>query len=100
MRNRGELAEGWYDPMALQKAVQSVAERSEDRPLKPPVRTGSFVEEHATVGSDSDDSIGPALPGHEGRSRLGRMGPSIPNVQDLAFKKGRVSCRRIQIPNF
>jgi len=38
--------------------------------------------------SDSDDDIGPTLPGQEGRSRSGRMGPSIPKMEDLELKKG------------
>ena len=37
--------------------------------------------------SDSDDSIGPALPGQEGRGK--RMGPSVPNMQDLELRKGK-----------
>jgi len=37
--------------------------------------------------SESDQEIGPTLPGQEGRSRGGRMGPSIPNMQDLELKK-------------
>jgi hypothetical protein len=35
----------------------------------------------------SDDSVGPALPGQESRSRRHRMGPSIPNMQDLELKR-------------
>jgi len=43
--------------------------------------------------SDSDDSIGPTLPGQESRSS-GRMGPSIPSMQDLELKRGiSSSCR-------
>jgi len=37
--------------------------------------------------SDSDDSIGPALPGQESRSRGQRAGPSLPNLQDLELKR-------------
>lgn len=38
--------------------------------------------------SESDDDIGPTLPGQESRSRSGRMGPSIPRMEDLELKKG------------
>jgi hypothetical protein len=38
--------------------------------------------------SESDEEIGPTLPGQEGRSRGGRMGPSIPRMEDLELKKG------------
>ena len=92
VRNRGELAEGWYDPSTLQKAVQSAAEYDQDSYGKE--RPDSASRKHTTAAtsqpmedSDSNESIGPSLPGQEGRSR-GRMGPSIPNVQDLALKRG------------
>jgi hypothetical protein len=42
-------------------------------------------------GSESDDSVGPTLPGKEGRSRVSRMGPSIPNMEDLELKRGTTS---------
>lgn len=38
--------------------------------------------------SDSDESIGPTLPGQDARSRGSRMGPSIPGMQDLELKRG------------
>lgn len=38
--------------------------------------------------SESDDDIGPTLPGQESRSRSGRMGPSIPRMEDLELKNG------------
>lgn len=40
--------------------------------------------------SDSDDSVGPTLPGKE-RSRGRRPGPSIPSMEDLELKKGIAS---------
>ena len=79
----------------MQKAVQSSA----DPDLRP--RDGERIrvtstkrrEEKATTReeqqeSESDEEIGPALPGHEGRSRGGKMGPSIPRMEDLELKKG------------
>ncbi|CAG8955987.1 hypothetical protein HYFRA_00008843 [Hymenoscyphus fraxineus] len=100
--NRGELAEGWYDPETLQKATRSTqaAEVTDDNHRPEPSTTVSREtdERHRNPppghdrntkddsGSESDDSIGPALPGQEGRSR-GRMGPSIPNIQDLELKR-------------
>lgn len=43
MRNRGELAEGWYDPVTLQKAIDSSAENdvggsNEDKHTEEPPR--------------------------------------------------------------
>lgn len=102
LRNRGELAEGWYDPETLQKATQNTqaAEVADDNYRPEPSATArrEMHGKHKEASprhdrntkeddSDSDDSIGPALPGQEGRSR-GRVGPSIPNMQDLELKRG------------
>lgn len=46
------------------------------------------MESEPEDGSNSDDSIGPELPGQENRSRGRRTGPSIPNLQDLELKRG------------
>lgn len=107
VRNRRELAEGWYDPATLQKAVASThaydeaqrddrsAKRQRRESLdghKPQQKQPSPVQ-HAKLGlsedSDSDDSIGPTLPGRDHPSRTSRMGPSIPNMQDLELKRGK-----------
>lgn len=73
-RNRGELSEGWYDPETLRKALVSATEAEGEM--------GAGKE-----GSDSEEEIGPALPG-QGREGGGRMGPSIPSLQDLELKRG------------
>jgi hypothetical protein len=99
VRNRGELAEGWYEPETLQKAVQNEAAEhvDDDRPPEPSVQETSQkpresnikrIRQEVKEESDSDDSIGPSLPGQEGRSRGARAGPSIPNMQDLELKRG------------
>jgi hypothetical protein len=97
LRNRGELSEGWYDPSTLQKAVQSAAEPESRSPGGERPRATATVtksrESRASVReeleeSDSNEEIGPTLPGQEGRSRGGRVGPSIPRMQDLELKKG------------
>lgn len=96
MRNRGELAEGWYDPATLQRAIQSTQDSEIDREPREPKSYNAGGRESAEMskddqhggGSDSDDSIGPALPGQESKSRKGRAGPSIPNMQDLELKRG------------
>ncbi|CAL3968793.1 unnamed protein product [Diplocarpon coronariae] len=91
--NRGDLAEGWYDPSTFQKAVQTagapgVERRDENRP-----KAGTAVverrndRESIAEESDSDDSIGPALPGQVSRPRGTRKGPTIPNIQDLELKR-------------
>ncbi len=91
--NRGELSEGWYDPETLAKAVVAEKESGEgERREEKPEPRGAIREKdgESRQESDSDKSIGPALPGQEGRSR-GRMGPAIPNMQDLELKRGMLS---------
>jgi hypothetical protein len=55
-------------------------------------RIGERVSKsNSDSGNESDDSVGPTLPGKEGRSRFSRMGPSIPNRDDLELKRGATS---------
>jgi hypothetical protein len=98
-RNRGELSDGWYDPTTFQKAVAAAGVAREDEPRQEtkgfpseikrereePRREESRSED---AENDSDESMGPALPGQESRSRRSRVGPSIPNIQDLELKRG------------
>ena len=99
VRNRGELSEGWYDPSTLQKIQQSASNagdapssdryRSQLTTNQTPRLVPAQVRVEVAEGfnhSDSDDSVGPVLPGQGGRSR-GRVGPSIPNTQDLELKR-------------
>jgi hypothetical protein len=101
VRNRGELAEGWYDPWTLQKARQSESAPADDArqresdgarsPLKSTdASSRAGMKNSREDESDSDDSVGPTLPGQEARSRRNRVGPSIPNFHDLELKKGMV----------
>lgn len=94
--NRGELSEGWYDPTTLQKARQSAStvnnepsqyEYSGKAQRAPNQLPRMSTQEPTDEGSDSDDSVGPTLPGQKGQSRSGRLGPSIPNIQDLELKR-------------
>ncbi|KAL3420777.1 RNA helicase-like protein [Phlyctema vagabunda] len=94
--NRGELSEGWYDPSTLSKAIQSAAEsdeherREEFRPRDvPPQREQSAtVSKIGAQDSDSDDSVGPALPSKNPLTKHNRLGPSIPSMEDLELKRG------------
>ncbi|KAK5955178.1 hypothetical protein OHC33_003858 [Knufia fluminis] len=83
--NRGELAEGWYDPITLQKAVTAHEPTALDEDAtqkhEPPPASG--------VDDEEDDDFGPALP-QDGRGSLARIeppnsrsGPTIPSLQDL-----------------
>ncbi len=90
--NRGELAEGWYDPDMFQRIVAAhpaddtervsrpEPERQDERPL--PVEERRQGDAYANDGSDSD--YGPTLPSS---SRGGpRMGVAIPSKDDLALR--------------
>ena len=91
-RNRGELAEGWYDRVTLQKAQASVTRpdavhvESQSRPRDSP-RYGSPGE---TEESSDGDVVGPAMLGGETKSYKGdkRAGPAIPKLQDLRLQRG------------
>ncbi|KAL8992001.1 MAG: hypothetical protein Q9169_007457, partial [Polycauliona sp. 2 TL-2023] len=86
--NRGELAEGWYDPQTLVKARSSAND-----PIRSPRPSIPTQASHDNITEDDDDDgYGPALPSKSDQS-LGRArppkhsGPSIPSLQDLEYQK-------------
>lgn len=101
MRNQGELPEGWYDP-----ATKKRADAATEAPLSPipelatTRRRGSpdygAIAPAVAAYDESDDEFGPALPtqtvvGHVSTGSRGyekRVGPAIPNVQDLEYRDG------------
>ena len=90
VRNRGDLAEGWYDPATLQKAstasASSVAEPEKRLRGSPQYGSPPGAEE-----SSEDDIVGPTLPGQEISIHKSnrRAGPAIPNLQDLELRRGQ-----------
>ena len=91
VRNRGELAEGWYDPATLQKARSSAASnvvnpgtqsRSRDSP--------GYGSPRRAEESGDEDFVGPAMPAGETQVSKSdtKLGPTIPNSQDLELQKG------------
>ena len=90
MRNRGELAEGWYDPATLKRALASTtstdgfvqSRRNRDSPDYGP----SISKENS-----DEDVLGPTLPSQTvAISQRDRMqGPGIPNMQDLELQQGK-----------
>ncbi|KAH8695359.1 hypothetical protein BGW36DRAFT_382536 [Talaromyces proteolyticus] len=107
--NRGELAEGWYDPSTFEKASSSrSAERSHGRFAKREANLPEQSDDHG-VGSpeerslqiendnDEDDEeeeeeeeeeeYGPKLSNLTISSRNKRSGPTIPNLQDLELQR-------------
>ncbi|KAI9644510.1 hypothetical protein NHQ30_006531 [Ciborinia camelliae] len=99
--NRGELSEGWYDPSTLRKAHESAKEYAEEiaresnlvqsNELSSSFGQREFEDDDPSKveddGDDSDDSIGPTLPGQMSKARRNRLGPSIPNMEDLELKR-------------
>lgn len=82
--NRGQLAEGWYDPEVFDRISAADASRPRD---EGPVATKDTHQEmpdqdRADGGSDSDDDYGPTLPS----SDRSRSGPGIPTLQDLSLR--------------
>lgn len=97
VRNRGELAEGWYDPATLQKALESAAQALSPagkarRRREEPMYTSVQQNNEAGVDSSDDDAIGPSLPNNDGHyvvhAKSSRSGPTIPSLQDLELQQG------------
>lgn len=96
VRNRGELAEGWYDPATLQKAQASAA--SYDDHIERPKPRGSPKYSSPRLDESSDEEmVGPTLPGQEGAAykKGKRRGPAIPDMQDLELRRGAM---HVKIP--
>ncbi|KAJ5211769.1 uncharacterized protein N7498_003415 [Penicillium cinerascens] len=92
--NRGELAEGWYEPATLQKARQNAVQQPAlDRERASPdyargeqAQSGD-AEDLLADNDDDDEDYGPKLP-HPGSMRAAaRSGPAIPNMQDLELQR-------------
>lgn len=88
--NRGELAEGWYDPATLQKSLDKPASDSRSPknqrrslPSRNAKRSAPPADGKAEEES-SDDEIGPALPSQD--ARISRAGPAIPKMEDLELR--------------
>ena len=96
-RNRGDLAEGWYDPATLEKAINAANENESQhrvftRGKSSLERNGRTENAFPVVESDDEDAPGPSLPetyGHRLKSLQSiRAGPAIPDFQDLELRKG------------
>lgn len=84
--NRGELAEGWYDPKTRERADERALEMGEParksaQPALPRPVSATPSEPRPEVADDDDDDFGPALPPGP------RSGPSVPSLQDLQHRQ-------------
>lgn len=96
MRNRGELAEGWYDPDTKRKADESAHNRPDIPQQQQEDHASNYEEDTPEIDDDrkgkdeesEDDAVGPPLPGElDRRSRA--AGPAIPSMQDLELRRGQ-----------
>lgn len=85
MRNRGELAEGWYDPTTLEKARSSTVQKDDHRATHSPAPPKDGAD-----GSEDSD-FGPAAPSRNDVTTHQRhdhkQGPSHASIQDLQVKR-------------
>ena len=86
--NRGELAEGWYDPSTKEKADLRYGLGSETKPSKSARREPNVMDQTISHtgddDDDDDDGYGPALPD---KKLATRRGPAIPNFQDIQQRR-------------
>lgn len=92
--NRGELAEGWYDPVTKEKADERAGSDANSRHSKQDApRDWVAKQMQAQVSDDDDDDddekgedddYGPNLPGGHVRRKVG---PAVPNFQDLQQRR-------------
>lgn len=84
-RNRGELAEGWYDPSVLRRATDN--SQAHGRRI---IRNDSPRTSREDMSSSEDEGPGPLLPQHlqDRHAHVLRAGPAIPSMQELELKKG------------
>ena len=82
--NRGELAEGWYDPETKRKADTIVPVGHQSVRNRPRSQLAPGVARILDAQDKEDDEYGPALPDASGAPRVG---PAIPTLQDLQYKR-------------
>ena len=89
--NRGELAEGWYDPdlkarVDARRAVEEQGTRTDglERPQRIQQKSHCNEVEHHDENSNDEDSLGPAL---DDFTASRRPGPAIPELQDLQHRQ-------------
>ncbi|KAL7788852.1 hypothetical protein V8C43DRAFT_109270 [Trichoderma afarasin] len=84
--NRGELAEGWYDPDMFQRILERdpLPKRQTEPQDAPREREIRHRDSSGSEDEDEDEDYGPVLPGASASSR--RAGVGIPTKDDLAIR--------------
>ena len=96
VRNRGELAEGWYDPATLRKATDAASQLGssyhDSKRSKVSNIRNSQPNKSPMAKSSDEDAPGPSLPEkhdpHRQSLKSSHAGPTIPDLQDLELRKG------------
>ena len=94
-RNRAELAEGWYEPSTLDKAVVTVPTVARittalDSGQPHAQTTDGAARKHWNASDSDSDDVGPLPPLYTplGNRGAARAGPATPSLQDLELRKG------------
>jgi len=88
-RNRGTLAEGYYDPATKHKADET--DSYESRPVKSEnTHAHNAHQKDTEVEDEEEDEYGPSLPGQMVESR--RIGPAVPGLDDIQQRRGKQEC--------
>lgn len=108
VRNRGGLAEGWYDPQTKRQADtrnsplleedSAHVDRVRDSPEYAPISiSGVRREEKASddhdddiddIDDDDDDTFGPSLAASVSKTGKSSVGPTIPSLEELELQRG------------
>ena len=84
VRNRGDLARSWYDPTMLKTAQDTAQSLQKQEPDRPRRATPTYTSRN-DAEPESDDDFGPAPP-PGGASRHSGHGPTIPKLDDIAYR--------------
>lgn len=82
--NRGELAEGWYDPEMFERILAREPAPEVRDEAGPSSMADQVMHTSSNNGNSDDEDYGPILPG-TGTSR--QTGVSIPTLQDLSLRR-------------
>lgn len=91
MRNRGDLAEGWYEPTTKDKADAAHNEElfrdGDEQSIASSHHEDTEHLHGQEQGNESeDDTFGPPLPGELVARKA--AGPAMPSMQDLDLRRG------------
>jgi hypothetical protein len=84
-RNRGDLARSWYDPSMLKTAQETVQTLQKETSDRRPRASPKYASRKDAEQPSDDDDFGPAPP-PGGVARHPGHGPTIPRLDDIAYR--------------